>query len=241
MLAAAAVSAGSGIYAAHQNKGKPQIQNQYTQGPDFAANQDATKSWLDKLNEWGSDPSGNYGAIAPDWGDIWKQTQEQVHNYFNGTATKPGVNDQIDASFAQRGMGGDPASAFLRSQSGANESQQLGNLSAQQNIAKNQFAEQGRNTWLNSLQDFQKQTEGMAGNWSGAVVSPTSGQQVGNVIGGVGSGLAQYGIGQQNANNQNAYLKSILGSGGGGTGGSYAPGISAPGVNIPSAQSYLNL
>lgn len=226
ILGGSAITAGAGIYSASQNNGEPNIQDQYTPGPDAAIGTQEANNWASQLNSMQNDPTGNFGAIAPDWNDIWSQTQQQVNNYFNGTATTPGVNDQIKGSFAQRGMSGDPASSFLMAQSGANQAQDLGNLSAQENIAKNSFAQQGQENWLNSEQAFQNATMPAQGNWSGAVVSPTSNQQIGNVVGTAASGLASYGLQQNSQNNQLAYLDSIINpSGGSNQSGSYAPDI----------------
>lgn len=206
----AVVGAGAGLIGDSMNGGKPQIQDQYTQGPSYAAGQTAQTDWLNQLTSDQNDPTGNFGAISPDWNDIWQQTQQQVQNYYSGTATNPGVNDQINASFAQRGMSGDPAASFLQAQSGANEAQQLGNLSAQQNIAKNEFAQQGKQNWYSNINNFQNATAGEQGNWSGGFASPTEGQQIANTVGTAASGVAAAGLQAQGQNNQLAYLQNYL-------------------------------
>ena len=108
-------------------------------------------------------------------------------------------------------MAGDPAASFLQAQSGANEAQDLGNLSAQQNIAKQQFAQQGQQNWLNSLNQFESAPGNVQseGSWTGAVPYATPGQQVGNAIGSAGTGLAAYGLQQQSNNNQLNWLQSL--------------------------------
>lgn len=211
-VGATAVSAGAGIYSATQNKGQPSVQDVFTKGPSFEQGQTATNDWLNQLTQDQNDPSGNFGAISPDWNDIWAQTQRQVQQYYNGTATSPGVNDQIKASFAQRGMSGDPAASYLTAASGANEAEQLNEASQAQNIAKQTFAQQGKQNWLNSIASLQNQTANSksGGDWSGSIVSPTSNQQVGNVIGTAASGIASNEIQQQSQNNQLAYLSSLI-------------------------------
>ncbi len=226
IIGGSAITAGAGIYSASQNGGAPGIVNEFTHGPDFQQGQDQQKSWLDQLNQDKGDPTGNFGAISPDWNDIWAQTQQQVHNYFNGTATNPGVNDQIKASFAQRGMSGDPAASFLESQSGANEAQQLGNLSAQQNIAKQTFAQNAKQNWFSNMKNFNDSTMNEQGSWTGAIPYATPGQQVGNAIGAAGAGLASYGLQTQSNNNQLNWLNGLTGSG-----GSQQPSMYAPGLN----------
>lgn len=220
-----AAALGSAAIGASSNGGKPQIQDQYTQGPDFQQGQQAQGDWLSQLTADQNDPTGNFGGISPDWNDIWSQTQQQVHNYFSGTATSPGVNDQINASFAQRGMSGDPAASFLQSASGANEAQDLGNLSAQQNIAKNQFAQTAKQNWYTNMNNFQNSTAGEQGNWSGAVVSPTSTQQIANAVGAAGSGVASAALQANGQNNQLAYLNSIMNPSNNGL--SYSPTMTA--------------
>lgn len=207
-LGAAGTVAGAAISA---SGGPAKVTPTFTPGPLFPTGQAATNDWWNTLQQWQNDPSGNYGAIAPDWNDIWNQTQQQVKNYYEGSALQPGVQSQIDSSLAQRGMSDQPASDFLHAQVGAAESQNLGNLSAQENIAKNQFAEQGRNTWLNSLQSLQNQTTNGpgAGEWN-TVVQPTAAQQIGSAIGTASSGLASAGIAAAGQNSQNAYLSSLL-------------------------------
>lgn len=206
----AVVGAGAGLIGDSINGGKPQIQDQFTQGPDFQKGQQAQGDWLSQLTSDQNDPTGNFGGISPDWNDIWNQTQQQVQDYFSGTATNPGVNDQIKSSFAQRGMAGDPAASFLQAQSGANEAQYLGNLSAQQNIAKNQFAQTAKQNWYSNMNNFQNATSSEQGNWSGGVVSPTSGQQIADTIGTAGSGVASAALTANGQNNQLSYLQSIL-------------------------------
>ncbi len=57
---------------------KPSIDTTFTPGPLFAQGETATTDWLNQLTAMQNDPSGNFGAISPDWNDIWAQTQKQV-------------------------------------------------------------------------------------------------------------------------------------------------------------------
>lgn len=201
---------GSSIIGSLNNKGQPNIQDQYTQGPDFQHGQQAQKSWLDQLTADQNDPTGNFGGISPDWNDIWSQTQKQVQQYYDGTATSPGINDQIKASFAQRGMSGDPAAAFLTSASRANEASDLSGLSSQENIAKQTFAQNAKQNWYADMNNFNNSTNSEQGNWSGAVVSPTPTQQIANAVGTASGGIASAAISANGQNNQLAYLNSFI-------------------------------
>lgn len=207
IIGGSAITAGAGIYSASQNKGAPGIAQKYTPGPYAEQGKTAVNDWLGQLTKDQNDP--NWGAISPDWNDIWQQTQQHVNNYYNGTATSPGVNDQIKASFAQRGMSGDPAASYLTAASGADQAQQLGNLEAQQNVAKQTFANTGKNNWMANIASFQHETAPQQGAWSNSVPYATSGQQIGNAIGSAGSGLASYGIQQQSNQNQLNWLQQM--------------------------------
>lgn len=227
ILGGSAIAAGSGLIGDAMNGGQPNVSNTFTPGPDYQQGQTAQNDWLNQLTQDQNDPTGNFGGISPDWNDIWQQTQEQVNNYFNGTATSPGVNDQIKASFAQRGMSGDPASSYLLSASGANQAQDLGDLSAQQNIAQQQFAQTAKQNWFTNMNNFNSSTANEQGNWGGQVIAPTEGQQVANTVGAAGSGVAQLGIQQQNANTQSSMLNSFLYPNGSPAGMSFAPGVAS--------------
>lgn len=232
IIGGSAITAGAGLIGDSMNGGQPQIKDVYTPGPNAGIEQSTAGNWADFLNS--ANAGNDYNAISPDWNDIWQQTQQQVQNYFSGTATNPGINDQINASFAQRGMSGDPAASFLQAQSGANEAQDLGNLSAQQNIAKQTFAQQGQQNWLNSMNEFQNAINPTAGNWSGAVVTPTSGQQIASTIGNVAAAGTTAAVGAANTNSQDAFLSSLVNGNGSGTGNQYAPsGNFAGGYTTP--------
>lgn len=221
---------GGSLISSLSNGGKPGIEDNYVPGPNSGIEQSTANNWANWLNS--ANAGNDYNAISPDWNDIWGQTQQQVQNYFSGTATNPGVNDQINASFAQRGMSGDPAASFLQAQSGANESQDLGNLSAQENIAKQQFAQQGEENWLNSMSQFQGAINPTAGSWTGAQPYATTGQQIGNAIGAAGSGAAQYGINAANNQSQDEFLQSYIN---GNAGYSFAPESGATGTTYGAA------
>lgn len=189
----------------------PTVNTTYTPGPNFQAGQSATTDWLNQLTADQNDPTGNFGAISPDWNDIWSQTQQQVQDYFNGTATSPGVNDQIKSSFAQRGMSGDPAASYLTAASGANEAQELGNLSAQQNIAKQQFAQTGKQNWMNSIAQLQNQTSNSAsgGDWN-TVVTPNPLQQIVGAVAPVAAAAVTSGASSAANTANNSWLQSLV-------------------------------
>lgn len=171
--------------------GQEERNQDWLANPEYPNSQDARDTWWQKLQDWGKDP--NYGAISPDWDTIWAQTQQKVKQYYSGGPLNPGVKDRIKSSLARRGMSDNPASQFLEAQVGAQEAQDLGSLSAQQNIARNEFAESGRKTWLDSINTFQAQKP--SGQWDIYTTDPGAQQKAwGNMISGVGSSVAGAGL-----------------------------------------------
>lgn len=203
LLTTGAIGAGIGGALA-LTSGGPDVKNEFLQNPEYPNSQDARDLWWNKLQDWGKDP--NYGAISPDWNDIWDQTQKQVKDYYNGTALQPGVQDQINSSLARRGMSENPASDFLHAQVGATESRNLSDLSAQQNIAKQTFANQGQQNWLTSLQNFQAQKP--AGQWN-TTVTPNPQQTAAQAISSIGGAVGSAGATLGSLNNQTAYLNYL--------------------------------
>lgn len=188
----------------------PSVNTTYTQGPTYAAGQTSTDDLLSSLTQEATEP--NYGAISPDWNDIWNQTQQQVQDYFGGTATSPGVNDAIKSSFAQRGMGGDPAESFTLAGSNADEAQDLGNLSAQQNIAEQTFGQQAQQNWYTNMLNFQNQTaNGPAGGDWNTTVTPNPIQQLVGAVAPVAAAGVSAGIQSGAQQSSNAYLAQLLG------------------------------
>lgn len=183
----------------------PSVDNTFLQNPEYPNSQAGRDLWWNKLQEWGNDP--NYGAIAPDWNDIWDQTQQKVKQYYNGGPLAPGVQDRINSSLARRGMSENPASDFLHAQVGAQEAQDLKGLAVDQNTARNNFAEQGRAGWLTSLQNFQAQKP--AGQWNTTVTEDPQ-AQFGQALSSIGGAVGSAGLQVGSLNNQTAYLDKLL-------------------------------
>lgn len=202
--AAAAIGAGA-AKAGGVGQKDGSVDAQFLENPEYPHSQDARDLWWGKLQKWGDDP--NYGAIAPDWNDIWEQTQQKVRQYYNGGPMTPGVQDRVNSSLARRGMSENPASDFLHAQVGAQEAQDLGSLSAQKNIAQNQFAETGRQNWLESLQNFQAQRP--AGQWNVTTTPPQSNPWI-DFVGNTGSAVASAGMQINAGNAQNDILKKLV-------------------------------
>lgn len=201
---------GTGISATSKDK----VSNEWLANPEYPNSQEARDTWWKKLQTWGEDP--NYGAISPDWNTIWEQTQQKVKQYYNGSPMAPGVQQKISSSLARRGMSENPASDFLHAQVEAQEAQDLGNLSAQQNISQNQFSETGRQNWLSSLQNFQAQKP--SGQWNTTVSN--QGAQIGNALSQIGGAVGSAGVSAYGNQQQLASLDKFNNAG-----MSYSPSI----------------
>lgn len=202
-----AAIAGGAINAA--NTGKEERNQDFLQNPEYPHSQDARDAWWNKLQTWGEDP--NYGAISPDWNNIWQQTENRIKKYYQGGPLEPGVKDRLNSSIARRGMSDNPASDFLKARVDAQQAGDLNIADQNMNIAKNQFAESGRKTWLDSVNQFQLQKP--TGKWDIYTTDPGAQAKAwGNLISGVGSSVAGAGIGAAGGGGQLSWLQSLLGS-----------------------------
>jgi len=152
----------------------------WNQNPEYAEAEAGRKMWWERLQEWGGQPG--YGAISPDWGDIWGQAQQRIRDYYSGTATQPGAISKIRASAARRGVSDSPAVDTEITKALVEQGGQMGDLASQQSLAESQFSEGARQNWLASLMDMSRMKP--AGMWQS-----TGGSQFGwdvNVEGGIG-------------------------------------------------------
>lgn len=128
---------------------------QFAQAPQFPEANEARSKWWDYLQEIENDP--NYGAVTPDWADIWQQAQQKVNQYYTGTAVAPGAIDTVKASAARRGVSDSPALQNNLTRMKVEQGSQLNEQATAQGVAKAQLAEKGRQTWLTSLQGLSSQ------------------------------------------------------------------------------------
>lgn len=121
----------------------------YALAPEYDETGKARKSWFDSVQAFGQMPG--YGAIAPDWADIWEKSRKKVDQYYLGTATKGGAIDRVKASAARRGVSDSPALESQLGAMGVEAGGQIENLARDQAIAEAQFGEQGRQNWLQQI------------------------------------------------------------------------------------------
>ena len=198
-----AAAGGAGIAgAARGNRDK--VQNDFLMNPEYAENKGARELWWKKLQDWVNDP--NYGAIGPDWGNIWENFQNKVKQYYEGSPTAPGVKDRIKSSLARRGMSESPASDMALLRSDVEQGNTLADMATQQGIERARLAEGGRTSWLQSLQNLEAAKP--QGQWQ-TTIKPDKTNQILSSIGSIGSSLAGYGIQNEMFDKQAALLKSL--------------------------------
>jgi hypothetical protein len=202
-LAAAAGGVGGGLSAASNVKKKQTLN--MTQYPEFPEADAARQDWWSRLQQWGSDP--NYGAITPDWADIWSNAQDKVRQYYWGSPTQMGLSGKVKASAARRGVSDTALEPNLTAM-GVEEGNQIKDMATNMGIQKSNLAESGRLNWLQSLQSLTNQKPNYA-----TTQGVTGGNAIMEILGAVLSGAgnaggAAYGSGLigGNRNNKNTTL-----------------------------------
>jgi len=180
---------------------EPEVENEFLQNPEFEEAKEARGKWWETLQKWGEDP--NYGAISPDWSNIWETVQRQVKEYYGGGPLTTGVRDKLKSSLARRNMSDSPASDYLMMASGVEEANDMKEIATEQGKQKSALTEKGRMNWLSSLQNLSQQKP--SGQWAEPVVTDPNfkNNQWFDFIGDTGSSVAQYGM-------QSEYLDKIL-------------------------------
>jgi len=112
----------------------------------------ARGEWLKRLMDFGGEES--FGAIGPNWDEIWEQARGKIRGFWGGTATTTGAIDKIKSEAARRNQAGGPAMAKNMLRASAAEGAQIKDLGVEQNLAKANFAESGRLNWMQSLQQL---------------------------------------------------------------------------------------
>lgn len=141
----------------------------------------AQKDWWKKLQEWGNQPE--YGAISPDWQNIWDLASKKINQYYWGGVGDTGLAGKVKASAARRNVSQSPALENQLAMLGMSESQQMGDLAKQEAINKASFGEQGRQNWLTSLQNLSKMVSGNTTTTKGETTQITPDNTLSNLIG----------------------------------------------------------
>jgi len=172
---------------------KDKVDNTFLQNPEYKEAEGARASWWDTLQKWGQDP--NYGAISPDWDNIWNTVQRQVKEYYSGGPLTTGIRDKLKASVARRNMGDQPAADYLSMASYADEANKMKDIATAQGVQKSELSEQGRRDWLTSLMNLSQQKP--EGQWDQITTSNKTSDILGSLsegLGGMGSAAVNYGL-----------------------------------------------
>lgn len=117
--------------------------------PGYPESEAARQDWGKTLSEWKTMPG--YGAIAPNWNDIWESARQKVQRYFGGGPEGPGAIAQVRSNLARRGVSESPAAEAEISKLGMQQGNLLQDAAVQQATQEAAFGESGRINWLNSL------------------------------------------------------------------------------------------
>ncbi len=193
---------------------------QWSMAPEYAEASGARTTWSDMLKKWGSMPG--YGAIAPDWGDIWNKYENKVNRYYwGGSEEGGGVAGKVRASAARRNVSQSPAMEAEIAKMGMAQGNQLAEMGTQMATKEAEFGEQGRNNWMSWLMSLAGQKPQVASYSPGSTTSGTTTTTspsegiIGPLLGMAGSVIG----GKQNMD----WLTKLLGGGGQGN-----PGYSLP-------------
>lgn len=140
--------------------------------PGFEESDWARGEVKNRLEAWGGQPG--YGAIAPNWDDMWGMAQKRVKQHFWGDEAGPGVMGKITAEAEKRGQTDQPAFFKSLNRMGKTEAGEMSDLAIKQAIQEAQFSETGRNTWLKEMNFLTQQRPTYQ---VGMTIAPGSGGQ----------------------------------------------------------------
>lgn len=126
--------------------------NDIRQLPDYAEAEGARAKWWDTLQKWAGQPG--YGAISPDWNNIWENARQKVQRHFFGGPEGPGLNATVRANAARRGVADSATGDTLLQRSGFQQGNMLMDLAVKQAMDEVNLGEKGRETWLGSVQNL---------------------------------------------------------------------------------------
>jgi len=164
----------------------------FLEEPELPEAKGARQAWWSKLQEFGEQPG--YGAIAPDWGDIWGRAKKKVKQYYwGGPEGGGGLAGKVKASAARRGVSDSPALQTELTKMGMGEAGVLGDIASEQSLQEALFGEKGRLNWLQNI----AQVAGLRkpGAWQSATPTPTSGagMALANLGGDISNLIGTYG------------------------------------------------
>jgi len=193
-IAVAAISAGGAVaggYLAGRGGGEDADPLAFRQLPDYPEAEGARKEWWKTLQQWQTMPG--FGAISPDWADIWERTKKRVSQYYWGGPADTGLAGKVRASAARRGVSQSPALENMLLTMGMAEAGQQKDLSSEIAEREALLSEGGRRNWWASLERL----SGLKPNYitsSGTTSAPSYGlgEMVSDISGGIGNLANRY-------------------------------------------------
>ena len=188
----------------------------YKELPGYEESDEAREAMSGKLQDWGGQEG--YGAIAPNWDEIWESAKGKVGRYYWGDVGGTGLAGKVRAGAARRGVSESPAIDTLLTQMGQQEGQQLGDMATEQATQKLAFGEQGRQNWYSQMQNMANMKPAYAS--SGSITTGSGGDtSTSELMGNLGSSMV--GLGMQTGQNQwmQNYMQEMLGNSNLGVGG----------------------
>jgi hypothetical protein len=128
----------------------------WDQAPEYPEAKGARQLWWKTLQ--GYNPENMYGAISPDWADIFDRTQKKIHQTYWGSPTSSGVAGKIKSSAARRGVSESPALDKMLGRIGVSEAGDISDALSNLNFQQSQFGETARGNWLNQLASLSGRT-----------------------------------------------------------------------------------
>ena len=224
MLLGSGIAAGGSVLGGLLGKSKkikPEDYLVYKELPGYAEADAARGEWWNRLQKWGKQPG--YGAISPEWEDIWNLAKKKLTQYYWGGPMDTGLAGKIKASAARRNVSQSPALENMLTAMGMEESSQLSDLASQEAINKAQFSETGRQNWLTSLMNLTQLKPSYVTGMGTVTPEYDMGNMITDISGGIGNLFSQYAqqqyLTQQQQDQQN-WLTDLFKQYSGGTSGS---------------------
>ena len=204
MVAMGGLSAAGSIGGALINKNKNDGEwNQPPQAtwnakPEYPEAIQARQGFSDKLTGWGEDP--DYGAISPDWDDIYGKAQQRIRQYYWGSPVggdESGLAGKVRASAAGRNVSDSPALQHELNLMGIQEGQDVQELATGVATKQAEFGETGRQnymTWLSQLMGLEMPGQFQGAQYQAEVPSQIpglAGQITGSALGGLIKGSSE--------------------------------------------------
>lgn len=148
----------------------------------------ARATWWDSLQE--GQKTGTYGAVMPNYDKIFENAKQRINQYYWGGPSGGGLINKIRAGAARRGVAESPAIDVLTQRMGAEQANQLGNMSSDLDVTKANAVESARTNWLNSLMSLSNQN--VQGTWANNTTQTLTAPQTDYMpsLIGAGAGLA---------------------------------------------------